>query len=72
MNIVLKGKKMRNYRCSLHWFEHLEVSRFIHPSVILSFVSLITKGYLPFTNEDFFSELMNLTSVKNIISNVLI
>lgn len=45
-NIVLK-KKMRNYRCSLYWFEHLVVSRFIHPSVILSFVSLICRGLSP-------------------------
>lgn len=45
-NIVLK-KKMRNYRCSLYWFEHLVVSRFIHPSVILSFVSLIYRGLSP-------------------------
>lgn len=45
-NIVLR-KKMRNYRCSLYWFEHLVVSRFIHPSVILSFVSLIYRGLSP-------------------------
>lgn len=46
-NIVLKKKNMRNYRCSLYWFEHLVVSRFIHPSVILSFVSLIYRGLFP-------------------------
>lgn len=45
-NIVLR-KKMRNYRCSLYWFEHLVVSRFIHPSVILSFVFLIYRGLSP-------------------------
>lgn len=45
--ILFLRKKMRNYRCSLYWFEHLVVSRFIHPSVILSFVSLIYRGLSP-------------------------